>query len=470
MHSFVLMALLAFPAAPPPELDPAVLARIREAAMKSDWAYQHLAELTDKIGPRLSGSPGAEAAVAQTAATLKQLGLTVTLQPVKVPHWVRGEERAEVVEYKGRPKGLTQLLHLTALGGSSATPPEGLTAQVLVVHSTAELDARAAEAKGKIVLLDTPFDENLALNGEAGSAYSQAGAARFRGPLRITDTGAVAALVRSVGGADFRLSHTGMCASPTDGGVDVPSAALSAEDAALIDRLAAQGPVTLKLTLTPQLLPEVDSANVLADLKGREKPDEVVIISGHLDSWDLGTGALDDGAGVVSAMAAVQVLKSLGLQPRRTIRAIAWMNEENGVRGAGAYFEANVGHLQTHIAAIESDSGAGRPLGILANVTPDSLKRLQPVMTALRPINATVLKHVEHGIGTDITDLQEKGGVPGFEPYLDTRSYFSYHHTAADTLDKVDPDALRRQVAVLSVLLYSLAELKEPLPRLPLVP
>ncbi len=464
MHALVVMALLA---APPvaPEVDPAVLAKIRDAAMQSDWAYQHLADLTDRVGPRLSGSRGAEAAVEQVRETMKGVGLSVSLQPVKVPHWVRGEERAELVEYKGRPNGITQRVHLTALGNSIGTPADGLTAQVLVVRSTAELEARGAEAKGKIVLIDTPFDEALAASGEASSAYSQAGAARFRAPLRVADLGGVAALVRSVGGADFRLPHTGMTSGSKDGGVTVPAAALTAEDAALIGRLAVQGPVTMKLTLTSQLLPEVDSHNVLADLKGREKPSQLVIVSGHLDSWDLGTGALDDGAGVMAAMGAVQLLKSLGLTPRRTIRAIAWMNEENGVRGGDAYVAQNTERVASHVAVIEADGGAGRPLGVLANCTSDSLRRLEPVMTALKPIGATVLKHVEKPIGTDISDLQTLG-VPGFEPYLDGRSYFNYHHSAADTFDKVDPDLLRRQVAVLAVLAYTLAEMPEPLPRI----
>lgn len=461
MHSFVLMVVLAAA----PEVDPAVLAKIRDAAMKSEWTYQHLADLTDKVGPRLSGSRGAEAAVEQVRDTMKGLGLSVTLQPVKVPHWVRGEERAELVEYKGRPKGITQRLHLTALGNSNGTGPEGLTAPVLVVHSTAELEARGAEVKGKIVLIDTPFDEALAANGEASSAYSQAGAARFRSPLRVAELGGVAALVRSVGGADFRLPHTGMTSGSKDGGVTVPAAALTSEDAALIGRLSAQGPVTMKLTLGSQLMPEVDSHNVIADLKGKSKPEEVVIISGHLDSWDLGTGALDDGVGVMAAMGAVQLLKSLGLQPRRTIRAIAWMNEENGVRGADEYVAQNTERVALHVAVIESDGGAGRPLGVLANCTPDSLKRLEPVMSALKPLGASVLKHMESPIGTDISDLQ-KLGVPGFEPYLDVRSYFNYHHSAADTFDKVDPDSLRRHVAVLAVLAYSLAEMPEPLPRI----
>ena len=313
------------------------------------------------------------------------------------------------------------------------------------------------------MLLDTPFDPTLANAGEPGAAYSQAGRARYRGPLAISQLGAVAALVRSVGGAEFRLPHTGIFLGSSDGGITVPAAAVTAEDAALIGRLAAQGPVTMKLTLTPQLLPDADSANVLADLKGRDLPEELIIVSGHLDSWDLGTGALDDGAGVMAAMAAVQVIKSLGLRPRRTLRAIAWMNEENGVRGGDAYRDANLSRLaMTHRAVIEADSGAGRPLGILANCPTDSLTRLDPVMAALKPLGATVLRHMETGIGTDIADLQDLGGVPGFEPYLDGRSYFDYHHTAADTLD---PDALRRQVAVLAVL----AEMTEPPPRLPIV-
>lgn len=461
-----LTVVSAEPAKVSADLDLKVLETIRDAALKSDWAYTHLAELTDKIGPRLSGSAGAEAAVVQVAAAMRASGLNVTLQPVKVPHWVRGEERAELVGYKGRPQGITQRIHLTALGSSSSTAPEGLTAQVMIVHSTPELEARAREVPGKIVLFDTPFDEQLAQNGEQAQAYVQSAAARFRAPAKCAQLGAAATLVRSVGGASYRLPHTGQTSSPADGGVSI-AAAVTTEDAALINRLAGQGPVMMKLIVTPQSLPMVESHNVLIELKGREKPDEVVIVSGHLDSWDLGTGALDDGAGVMSALAALQVLKSLGLKPRRTIRAIAWMNEENGAFGGDAYLAANSSALGSQVAAIESDSGAGRPLGILANVLPgDSLKKLQPVMQALNPLGATVLKRVDGPLGSDISDLQSTGGVPGFEPYLDGRTYFDYHHTAADTLDKVDPEFLRRQVAVLAVLAYALAEMPEPLPRL----
>lgn len=443
----------------------ATLTRIREAALKTDWAYERLADLTDRIGPRLSGSPQAEAAVAQVADAMKAAGLQVSLQPVKVPHWVRGEERGELVDYAGRPAGITQRVHLTALGGSAATPAKGLVAPVLVVHGFDELEARAAEARGRIVLISVPYDQFLADNGLSGPAYGQAGAPRFQGPAKLAKLGALAALVRSVGAADYRLPHTGATVWE-DGGTRIPAAALSAEDAMLIDRLAKAGPVTMKLTLTPQTLPDADSHNVLADLPGAEKPDEVVIVSGHLDSWDLGTGAIDDGAGVIAAMGAVQLLQQLGLKPRRTVRAIAWMNEENGGRGGKAYFEANKARLATQVAAIESDSGGGRPLGVLANVTLDSMKRFAPLQKALFEIGAMTMDRRDGAIGADISPLQN-AGVPGFEPLLDTRQYFSYHHTAADTLDKVDPENMRRHVALLAMLSWYLADLPEALPRVP---
>ncbi len=253
--------------------DPATtLGRIRDAALKSDWALRRLAELTDKVGPRLSGSVQAQAAVALTANALKAAGLRVSLQPVVVPHWVRGEERGEVVDYPGRPAGVTQRLSLTALGGSSPTGPEGLTAPVLVVRSLAELERRAAEAKGKIVLVSVPFDQNLADNGEAGKAYSQGTEARFKAPAASAAVGAAASLVRSVGGADFRLPHTGFTRPGLDGGATaIPAAALTTEDALLLERLAAEGPVVVKLTLTPQTLPDVESSNVIAELPGRAR-------------------------------------------------------------------------------------------------------------------------------------------------------------------------------------------------------
>ncbi|MDB5968840.1 MAG: family metallo-hydrolase [Hydrocarboniphaga sp.] len=453
-------------AADAPAVDIATLERIRDAAMSSDFAWQTLSNLADKVGPRLSGSAGAEAAVTQVSDAMKAAGLTVTLQPVKVPHWVRGEERAELVEYAGRPQGITQPLHLTALGGSSATPAKGLVAPVLIVHSVAELKTRAAEAKGRIVLISVAFDQNLADNGQSGQAYGQAGEPRFIGPAVAAGFGAAATLVRSVGGANYRLPHTG-ATKWEDGGKQIPAAALSAEDAMLIERLAAQGPVTMKLLLTPKTLPDADSHNVLADVPGRERPDEVVIVSGHLDSWDLGTGAMDDGMGVAAAMGAVQVLKSLGITPRRTVRAIAWMNEENGGRGGKAYFESVKDSIATQSAAIESDFGLAGPLGISGAISDAQMKLLAPVGMVLRGIGAGVQDTRGGEAGADIAPLQI-AGVPGFAPLVDGRHYFDLHHTAADTLDKIDPQALRRQTAVLAVLAYYLAEMPQPLDRAPI--
>jgi len=460
--NFAAIAVAAESAAPAP-VDAKTLARIRDAAMTSDWAWQQLADLTDKIGPRLAGSPQLTAAATQVAEAMRSLRAQVTLQPVKVPHWVRGEEQAELVDYPGRPVGVTQRLHLTTLGASSATSPGGLTARVIVVHDLEELKTRSQEVRGNIVLFESRFDQRLADNGHSSDAYQQAGLYRFNGPSAAAASGAAAALVRSVGGADFRLPHTGVT-QWKDKQAAIPAAALTAEDADLVARLAVSGPVTLKLLLTPKTLPDADSNNVIADWPGREKPGEYVIVSGHLDSWDLATGATDDGVGVMAAAAVIEILRQLDLHPRRTIRFIAWTNEENGGRGSKAYFASVGNSVESQSAAIESDDGAGRSLGVAAAVTKDSLATLQPVLDALRAIGATALSSHDQALGSDIAPLQG-AGVPGFAPLVDSRHYFDYHHTAADTLDKVDPQSLRSQVATMAVLAYFLAELPEPLPR-----
>jgi carboxypeptidase Q len=447
----------------PSPVDPATLARIRDAAMSSDWAWQHLAELTDKIGPRISGSPQLTAAVTQVADGMRSLGARVTLQPAKVPHWVRGDERADLLEYPGRPAGITQHLHLTALGGSGATPAGGVTARVIVVHDFDELKARSQEVKGNIVLFPVRFNQHLADNGDANDAYGQAVHYRVVGPSAAAALGAAATLVRSVGGADFRLPHTGATLWK-EGQAPIAAAALTAEDADLVARLAAAGPVTMKLVLTPQTLPDADSNNVIADWPGREKPGEYVIVSGHLDSWDLATGATDDGVGAMAAAGVIEILRQLDLHPRRTVRFIGWTNEENGGRGAKAYFASVSNAIDTQSAAIESDEGAGRSFGLAGAVTAETRATLQPVLDALGPIGATGFSRRDGELGADISPLQE-AGVPGFAPWVDARHYFDYHHTAADTLDKVDPQNLRSQVATMAVLAYYLAELPEPLPR-----
>lgn len=445
-----------------PGNDPAALAKIRDAVMQSNYAYERLEDLTDLIGPRLSGSAGEAAAVQQVAAELRKLGAKVTLQPVKVPRWVRGEETAALVEYTGRPQGVTQKVVLTALGGSSATPAAGITAQVLVVQSFDELKARAAEVKGKIVLFDVPFDQLLADHGLAGSAYGQAVAYRGAGPRVAAEMGAVAALVRAVGGAAYRIPHTG--ATQLTDGLRIPAAAVTIEDSLLMKRLSRRGPVTMRLTLTPQTLPDADSFNVIADWPGVEKPDEVVIVSGHLDSWDLGTGANDDASGVTSAMEVINTLRKLDFRPKRTIRVIAWANEENGQRGAKAYYDAEKNNVEKHIGAYEDDSGSGRPFGLRVSVGPQAMKAFAPLQAALRPLGMGVVRR-EDALSTGDLSALEQAGVPCFEPLIDSSTYFNYHHTAADTFDKVDIDNLRRHAAVMATTAWFLANTDQPLGR-----
>ena len=448
--------------AAPAANEPAALNKIRETALQSDWAYERLADLTDLVGPRLSGSPGEAAAVQQVAEAMRKLGATVTLQPVKVPHWVRGVETAELVEYRGRPAGLTQKVVLAALGGSGATPAAGMTAQVLVVRDFDELKARAAEVKGRIVLFDVRFDQNLANAGQAGQAYGQVTRYRGGGTRMAAEMGAAGVLVSSAGGANYRLPHTG--ASGLQEGKRIPAAAVSVEDSLLMARLAARGPLSMKLTLTPQMLPEVDSFNVIADLPGTDQADEIVIVSGHLDSWDLGTGANDDGAGVASAMGVLETLKKLKLRPRRTIRMIAWANEENGARGAQGYLDAYKDAAGRHFAAIESDNGSGRPLGVRSSAPYAAGVLLAPLQAALLPMGAAALQRSDALSTGDLGGL-ELLGVPIFAPLIDVSDYFNYHHTAADTLDKVDPQNLKRHVALLSTLTWFLANMEQPLGR-----
>ena len=309
------------------------LKQLQQAALASDYAWRQVAHLTNNIGPRLSGSPQAQHAIEYVAAELKALGLKVQLEKVMVPHWVRGEETAALVQFPGQAAGTTQKIVLTALGDSVATPAAGLTADVLAVRDFAELQSLGKEkVAGKIVLFNHTFDDRMAAQGLGGEAYGEAVVYRSDAPSAAARLGAVAALVRSVGGAAYRLPHTGMTKYAGDA-PKVPAAAVTEEDADLIAALTPQGLVRMHLLLTPEQLPDAVSYNVIGDLKGSEHPEQVVIVSGHLDSWDLGTGAIDDAAGVAVAMQAANLVRQLGLHPRRTIRVITWMNEENGLRG-----------------------------------------------------------------------------------------------------------------------------------------
>jgi carboxypeptidase Q len=436
------------------------LAAIKSAALEDDYAYQQLTHLTENIGPRPSGSLQAKGAVDYVAAELRQLGLEVHLEEVKVPHWVRGAEAAELVEYTGQVPGTTQKIVLTALGGSTATSAEGITADVIVVNNFDEFSALGRDkVAGRIVLFNELFDKCKAAAGLAFAAYGEAVRYRAAGPKAAADLGAVAALVRSVGNADYRLPHTGW-----NFPASIPAGAVTAEDAELIAHLAARGKVRMHLTLTPQKLPDEVSHNVIADLKGSEHPEQIVVVSGHLDSWDLGTGAIDDGAGVAVAMETAELLQKLHLHPKRTIRVIAWMDEESGGAGSAAYTKDYSGEFTRHVAAIEMDAGAAHPLGFDVKINPKAIEMLHPVTSTLDSIGATVLQPSSYSPGADITSMSE-AGVPTLGILLDGRTYFSYHHTAADTLDKVLPSELRENAAAMAVMAYALATMKDPLPR-----
>ncbi|MEY2539124.1 MAG: hypothetical protein QOG67_2864 [Verrucomicrobiota bacterium] len=441
------------------------LERLRQAASTSDYAYRQVAHLSNNLGPRLSGSVQAAKAVEYVAAELKAIGCEVQLEKVMVPHWVRGEETGALLQYPGQAENSAQKVVLCALGASVATPPEGLTGEVIVAGTFDELKALSRDkVAGKIVLFNYAFDKQMAAEGRGNEAYGQAVVYRSDGPSAAARQGAIACLVRSVGGAEYRLPHTGQT-QYADDAAKIPAAAVTAEDADLIAALSRQGPVKIKLVLTPQTLPDAESYNVIGDLKGSERPEQVVIVSGHLDSWDLGTGAIDDGAGVAVSMEAANLVQKLHLRPKRTIRVIAWMNEENGSMGSKTYAKDHAAEIANHFAAVETDNGAGHPLGINVRASVEVKAMLTPVSTVLQKSGAGILAMTEHA-GADIEPL-EKAGVPAFAPIQDSRFYFNYHHTAADTLDKIVPKELAENSVVIAVAAYALANLEQPLPRAP---
>ena len=432
--------------------------RLIGAALTSEHAYDRLSQLCDGIGHRLSGSSELARAVEWAAAAMREDGLRVRLQPVMVPRWVRGSESAEMLA----PRRVR--LAMLGLGRSVGTPKRGLTADVVVADSFDHLDALPDSAvRGKIVLFDVPF-----------TTYGETVRYRGRGANAAADRGAVAMLLRSVGPVSLRTPHTGaLTYEPREGEPaperKIPAAALSIEDATMIRRLSERGhKVRVHLQMQAQILPDVLSHNVIGELPGREQPDEVVVLGGHLDSWDVGQGAHDDGGGCVIAMEAVRLIQQLGLRPRRTLRVVLWTNEENGLRGGQAYRDSLGGDFGSHVAAIESDGGMERPVGfgVAVKFEPGdddgqarhlrSLARAREIAPLLAGIGADRID--ENGGGADIGPLMQNG-VPGIAHRTVMENYFHWHHTEADMLDKVDPVELRKNVAALAVLAFVLADM-----------
>ncbi|MCB9679911.1 MAG: M20/M25/M40 family metallo-hydrolase [Alphaproteobacteria bacterium] len=428
----------------------AVAAQLRDAALASDAAYEELRELTDTIGQRLSGTAALGRAVQWAAAELREDGLTVTLEPVTVPRWTRGTETAALMA------PLSALMQVLALGGSVSTPANGLDAEVLVVTSFDDLAAHAAEAPGRIVVWDVPF-----------TTYGQTVAYRYAGATEASKVGALASLVRSVTPVSLYTPHTGM--QRYGDGVDpIPAAAITVEDAERLHRLQDAGlHPRVSLRLDARDAGVAPSHNVVGELRGRELPDEIVVLGCHLDSWDVGQGAQDDGAGCVTVMEAVARLAALPVAPRRTVRVVLYTNEENGLAGGRAYGDLH--GEERIVAALEDDTGSGAPLGFgVSTLRPDGddtapdadrtarvIATLTPYLPWFAPLGADTLD--SDGGGADIGPLMARGTI-GLGLNHDMTGYWPVHHTEADTFDKVDPALVKKNVAAATLMAWILAE------------
>jgi carboxypeptidase Q len=407
-----------------------------QAATQDSAAYNRLALMCDKFGCRFSGTLALEKAIDWVVEQMKSDGLSVTTQDVLVPRWVRGEESCELV--KPRPKKMQML----GLGGSIATPAKGITAEALVVDSFEELDEKAAQAKEKIVVFNVPFTE-----------YGQTVRTRVFGAQRAAKVGAVASLIRSVTPFSMQTPHTGGM-SYVDSIPKIPHAAITVEDAQLLSRMQSRGEkIVLKLKMSAKQLPDSKSRNVIAEIKGSEKPDEIVVFGGHIDSWDVGQGAMDDGGGCLATWQALKIISKLNLKPKRTLRLVLWTNEENGLRGGKAYAEKY--GSQKHVLALESDEGTFRPQGFTFGGKDSLLVIIQQIGKLLEPIGASKVSRGPGG--ADISPLMESG-VPMMSLRVDGSKYFWYHHTEADTPDKLDAGELAKCVAAVAVMVYVAAD------------
>jgi carboxypeptidase Q len=423
------------------------------AALADTMAWHRLAEMTDTYGNRLSGSASLEHAIDWILGGLKADGFAnVHGEPVMVPHWVRGAESAVLHTPRETP------IVMLGLGGSVGTPPSGITAPVLVVKSFDDLTAHAVEARGKIVLFDAPFRTDL----DPMAGYEATVVYRGNGAVAAAKVGAVGALIRSIESFSIRSPHTG--ATRYDAATTkIPIAAISIEDAEMLHRMQGRGqPMSLTLKMEAQTLPDAPSRNVVAELAGSEHPDEVVVISGHIDSWDVGNGAMDDGGGAFAAWEAVRLMKELGIKPKRTIRVVMWTNEENGGRGGRGYHDAHKAELDRHVAAIESDNGVFSPDGFRFQGSAAGLAAAREIAPLMSRINATRME--TGGAEADVEPIIREG-VPGFSLDVDDSKYFWFHHSIGDTMAVIDKDEFRRCIGAMAVLAYTLADEPGVIPR-----
>ena len=428
-----------------------------DAALRDSAAWKRLAELTDKFGPRFSGTKNLENAIDWIVAEMKKDGFdNVHTEPAMVTHWVRGAESAELVSPRSKS------IRMLGLGRSVGTPAAGISGSVLVVHNFAELRARKAEAKGKIVLYNFPFDTTV----HPFVAYSQAVQYRGVGADSATQFGAVAALVRSVTPKSLSTPHTGGMGYGPDStrhGPKIPTAAITVEDAEMLQRMQDRGEkIVVRLKMSAQTLPPAPSRNIVAEIRGSERPNEVIVMGGHIDSWDVGQGAMDDGGGSVAAWEALRLIKQSGVRPRRTIRVVLWTNEEIGLAGGLAYRDAHKAELDNHIYAMESDNGVFKPQGVAFAGSEAGLRFMKGIVPLLKKLGADSVE--AGGSEADVGPINALG-VPALSINTYPWRYFWYHHTDADTMDKLDPRDVASCAAVMAVLANAIGNIDERIPR-----
>lgn len=417
------------------------------SATGDDFAWQRLAELTDTFGPRLSGSENLSRAITWAADAMKRDGLDrVRTEPVMVPHWIRGHEAAEITA----PQRDT--LTVLGLGDSVSTPAAGIEGDVLVVTSFDDLRRHAADARGRIVLFNVSF-----IN------YGETVAYRTGGARAAAVQGAIGALVRAVGPMGLRTPHTGAVQYAQDV-APIPSAAIAGEDANRIARMTARGQrVRVRLTLGGHFEADAASANVVGEILGRERPEEIVLLGGHLDSWDVGSGASDDAVGCVVTWEALRLMKKLGLRPRRTVRLVLFTNEENGLRGAAAYADHYAAQARNHVFALESDSGVFLPAGLGFSGSEEAHAVIRDIATLLAPLG--LLEVRVGGGGADVGPIALAGNAPMMAYLGDSEKYFQIHHTPADTIERIAPAEVSRAAAVIAVMAYVVADMPQRLPK-----
>lgn len=433
----------------PAWLDPyrANAEKLMTAARADQFAWDRLAELTDTYGQRISGSENLTRAIAWAQEAMKKDGLeNVHTERVMVPRWVRGSESLEIVN---PPQHNVPLL---GLGGSVSTPAAGVEADVIVVSTGDELTKRAAEAKGKIVLFNVPFTN-----------YGETVAYRAGGASMAAKVGAVAAIVRAVGPMGLRTPHTGGM-NYADGIDKIPTAAIPAEDANRIQRLVNRGiKVRLRLKMEAHFDPDVESFNTIGEIRGSEKPDEIVLVGGHFDSWDPGMGASDDAVGCVVTWEAARLMKKLNIRPKRTVRVVLFTNEENGTRGGNGYRDAHSAEAAKHVLSVESDDGVFAPARMGFTGSEAARKMMSEIFTLVAPLGIQEL--TGGGGGADIGPISALGKVPMLSYDGDSNKYFTIHHTPADTIDRIDPKEVSSAAASLAAMIYVVADMPQILPR-----